>query len=110
MTGIEGKQQMARMLDLLRQSPPQEIGGLAVTAFEDLAQRNLLAGAAQGCDRRRRPATVLIFRFGEKARVALRPSGTEPKAKAYIEVTARRRVSRARRRPNGSSPGRRWTI
>src|SRR5262249_14326178 len=28
----------------------------------------------------------LIFRLGESARIALRPSGTEPKAKAYVEV------------------------
>src|SRR5262249_3021433 len=32
MTGIEGKQNMARMLDRLRATPPREIGGLAVTA------------------------------------------------------------------------------
>ena len=28
----------------------------------------------------------LIFQLGDNARIALRPSGTEPKAKAYIEV------------------------
>ncbi len=28
----------------------------------------------------------LVFKLGETARIALRPSGTEPKAKAYIEV------------------------
>src|SRR5262249_37308009 len=33
--GIEGKQNMARMLDRLRSSPPRSIGGLAVTGFED---------------------------------------------------------------------------
>jgi phosphoglucomutase len=27
-----------------------------------------------------------MFQLGDNARIALRPSGTEPKAKAYIEV------------------------
>ena len=36
MPGIEGKVLMARMLDRLRKSPPKKIGGLAVTAFDDL--------------------------------------------------------------------------
>src|SRR4051812_4852022 len=36
LTGIEGKSLMARMMDQLRRQPPAEIGGLAVTGFEDL--------------------------------------------------------------------------
>ncbi|MEI7684642.1 MAG: phospho-sugar mutase, partial [Planctomycetota bacterium] len=31
---------------------------------------------------------LLHFQLGEFARIALRPSGTEPKAKAYIEVSS----------------------
>ena len=87
MTGIEGKQQMAQMLDLLRQAPPKEIGGLAVTAFEDLQSENGWLGPLKGAtDRASR--NFLIFRLGDHARIALRPSGTEPKAKAYVEVAS----------------------
>jgi len=97
MSGIEGKQNMARMLDQLRKTPLKEIGGLAVTAFEDFRDEHGRMGPIKGAtDAASR--NVLLFRFGEEqgaegrpatgvgGRVALRPSGTEPKAKAYIEV------------------------
>jgi phosphoglucomutase/phosphomannomutase len=86
MTGIEGKTNMTRMLDALRKNPPQEIGGLAVTSLEDLRDENGRMGAFKGgTDYASR--NFLIFRLGE-AKVVLRPSGTEPKAKAYIEVSS----------------------
>ena len=85
MSGLAGKQTMARMLNLLRASPPREIGGLKVTAFEDLADENGRLGPFKG-DTDRAARNFLEFRMGERARLALRPSGTEPKAKAYIEV------------------------
>lgn len=85
MTGIEGKRDMARMLDTMRKSPPKEIAGLKVTAFEDLQDERGRLGPLKGAtDRASR--NVLLFRLGDRARIALRPSGTEPKAKAYIEV------------------------
>jgi phosphoglucomutase/phosphomannomutase len=86
MTGILGKANMARMLDALRAAPPREVAGLPVTVFEDLrderGQLGPLKGATDAAGR-----NFLIFRFGDRARLVLRPSGTEPKAKTYVEVS-----------------------
>ncbi len=90
--GLEGKQQMTRMLDRLRATPPRTLAGLAVTEFEDLRDENGRFGALRGAtDAAAR--NVLIFRCGERARVVLRPSGTEPKAKMYLEVCSPPRPS-----------------
>jgi phosphoglucomutase/phosphomannomutase len=83
--GIEGKENMARMLDRLRASPPEEIAGLRATAFEDLRNQDNWLGPIKGAtDLAAR--NFLIFHFGERARISVRPSGTEPKAKLYIEA------------------------
>jgi phosphoglucomutase/phosphomannomutase len=76
---------MARMLDRLREAPPKEVAGLALTGFEDLRDEKGRFGPLKGAtDYAAR--NVLLFQFGERARVALRPSGTEPKAKIYLEA------------------------
>jgi phosphoglucomutase len=85
LSGVLGKKNMVRMLDALRSSPPDKIGGLAVTAIADLRDESSHLGPIKGAtDFAAR--NVLLFQMGERARIALRPSGTEPKAKAYIEV------------------------
>jgi phosphomannomutase len=67
----------AQVMARLRAEPPAELGGLPVTELTDLA-----AGDGGSVPR----ADVLIFRL-PGARVVLRPSGTEPKIKCYIEIT-----------------------
>jgi phosphomannomutase len=67
----------AQVMRRLRADPPAQLGGLPVTDLTDLA-----AGDGSGAPR----ADVLIFRL-PAARVVLRPSGTEPKIKCYIEIT-----------------------
>ena len=65
------------------------IGGLPVTGFEDLRDENGRMGPIKGAtDFAGR--NFLIFRLGQdqSAKVVLRPSGTEPKAKAYLEVSS----------------------
>jgi phosphomannomutase len=59
----------------LRAALPAALGGSPVRGVTDLAQGGALP-----------PTDALILRL-DGARVVLRPSGTEPKLKAYLEVT-----------------------
>ncbi|HEX7186622.1 MAG TPA: phospho-sugar mutase, partial [Actinomycetes bacterium] len=60
----------------LRAEPPTSLGGRAVEQAEDLA-----AGSAD-----LPPTDGLRYRLADDGRVVVRPSGTEPKLKAYLEV------------------------
>ena len=76
----------ARVMSELRSSPPAAFGDEPVSGLTDLAGSPAADGApgAPGAPVPR--ADVLIFRL-PGARVVLRPSGTEPKIKCYIEIT-----------------------
>ncbi|MBX9677485.1 MAG: phospho-sugar mutase [Gemmataceae bacterium] len=97
MPGIEGRVNMGRMLETLRKNPPTKIGDRPVAAFDDLQREEGWMGPYRGAtDKAAR--NFLVFHLGDSARIALRPSGTEPKAKAYVEVSsapAKNGVSRA---------------
>ena len=74
-TGSE--QPIKRAMAALRDAPPTELAGAAVTAVHDLA-----AG-----DSDLPPADVMALELsGLGARVIVRPSGTEPKMKIYAEA------------------------
>jgi phosphomannomutase len=60
----------------LRSTPPTTLGGLSVEAVDDLAVATAALPATEG----------LRFRLAHGARVVVRPSGTEPKLKCYLEV------------------------
>ena len=64
---------IGKILSALTLNPPSDIAGLKVTEFEDLSKSSL-------------PTPGLRIRCGENVRVIIRPSGTEPKLKTYIEV------------------------
>ncbi|WP_028649722.1 phospho-sugar mutase [Nocardiopsis sp. CNT312] len=69
---------LSEVMRRLRERPPAVFGPLAVTGVEDFAEG---LGALA-------PTDALRFRLegGVWGRVTLRPSGTEPKLKAYAEV------------------------
>ena len=60
----------------LRTAPPTSLGGLAVLGVDDLALGSSSLPPTEG----------LRFRLEDGARVVVRPSGTEPKVKCYLEV------------------------
>lgn len=60
----------------LRGSPPQEIGGVAVTRADDLALGSESLPPTDG----------LRYYLQDDSRVIVRPSGTEPKLKVYLEA------------------------
>ncbi|MBT2595459.1 phospho-sugar mutase [Arthrobacter sp. ISL-72] len=64
------------MMNRLRVNPPESFGGSAVEAFRDLAEgsENLP------------PTDGLLYLTKDLSRVIIRPSGTEPKLKCYLEV------------------------
>jgi phosphomannomutase len=78
-------------LNRLRATPPTSLGGKTVERVDDLS-----AGS-----RHLPPTEGLRYRLSDGARVVVRPSGTEPKLKCYLEVVIRvadADVAAARRR------------
>jgi phosphomannomutase len=66
---------IASVMSALRADPPETVAGIAVTSFEDLAQG--------GSDLP--PTDGLGFTLASGARIIIRPSGTEPKVKCYLQ-------------------------
>ncbi len=98
MQGAEGRERIAAIQRLLRESPPERIGERAVTAFHDRQdERGPFGPIRSETDRASRD--VLVFELGEDARVVVRPSGTEPKTKVYVEVAGRPGASPSTERP-----------
>ncbi|MDE8667488.1 phospho-sugar mutase [Pseudarthrobacter sp. H3Y2-7] len=64
------------MMNRLRVSPPESFGSSAVEAFADLAEGSEHLPPTDG----------LLYLTRDQTRVIIRPSGTEPKLKCYLEV------------------------
>lgn len=87
--GIQGKEEMAKIMNSLRREEIQEIGGTKVEKIDDYEQRigkNMTTGQTYPLTLPR--SNVLRFSFQGGGFVTVRPSGTEPKIKFYISVKA----------------------
>lgn len=83
--GPEGASDMAAMMSSLREHAPERVGGFAVAQCIDYSQGAPMPVVNPSDEPQRLPeADVLEFRLADGSRVLFRPSGTEPKAKAYV--------------------------
>lgn len=89
--GKEGADEIQQMMKKFRVNPPKEIAGSPVIVIKDyqfLQQNNLLTGDRTELDFPE-SSNVLQFFTEDGTKVSVRPSGTEPKIKFYIEVRAK---------------------
>lgn len=78
--GLGGTARIAEALQRLTASPPASLGGLAVASVTDYRRgaehRPVWLGRAD----------VVSIGFGARGRAVVRPSGTEPKLKLYVDI------------------------
>ena len=85
--GKQGVEYIAQQMENFRVNPPQIINGVRVVVLEDynnLTSYNFELKQQQPLDFS--PSNVLIFKLADGTKIALRPSGTEPKIKYYFSV------------------------
>ncbi|MDN4754412.1 phospho-sugar mutase [Porphyromonadaceae bacterium W3.11] len=86
--GQSGAQEIKKMMDDFRSTPQKELAGAKVTQvldYSNLTGKYIESGETFKLDQ---PTTsnVLQYRAEDGTKLSIRPSGTEPKIKFYIEV------------------------
>jgi phosphomannomutase len=85
--GIDGLKEINQMMVDMRENPAKEINGQRVVMLEDYKKsiaKNLLTGEEEPLHIPK--SDVLIYYTEDGAKIAARPSGTEPKIKFYVSV------------------------
>jgi phosphoglucomutase len=87
--GKDGLEKMQKIMDQLRQNPPRELAGIPI-----LAQRDYLTGIRTDTQGNKKhmglpESDVLYYELSGGHWVCIRPSGTEPKIKLYVNTCAR---------------------
>ncbi len=86
--GKSGAEEIAQMMSDFRTNPPKEIAGSPVVIIKDyktLKLKNMASGDESVLDM---PTTSNVIQYftADGTKISVRPSGTEPKIKFYIEV------------------------
>ncbi len=86
--GKSGADEIVAMMKNFRENPPKEIAGSKVTLVKDYADLNCTDLTTGQITKMNFPTTSNVLQFFTEAgdKISIRPSGTEPKIKFYIEV------------------------
>lgn len=85
--GKSGADEIKSMMDNFRSNPPREIAGSKITKTKDFKSLKETDGEGNVTDiQMPEPSNVLQWYTADGTKVSVRPSGTEPKIKFYIEV------------------------
>ena len=85
--GKEGAEKIRKMMDTFRNDTPKSIAGISVVLKEDYHTGKRINLKENKTEHLTLPkADVLIFILEDDSRIAIRPSGTEPKIKFYFSV------------------------
>lgn len=93
--GAEGEQQIKDMMTRFRQQPPATLAGERVTRILDYQlsqEKNVSTGEVAAIAQPK--SDVLQFYTEQGSKISVRPSGTEPKIKFYISVSAELKTAR----------------
>lgn len=88
--GKEGAAEISEMMKNYRENPPKLVDGSKLVRIDDFktsVSKNLVGGEETQIDIPK--SNVLIFYTEDGARIAVRPSGTEPKIKFYFSVKSK---------------------
>jgi len=87
--GIQGKEEMAKIMDSLRQQEIHKLGGINIEKIDDYEQRiGKVSSTGLTYPLTLPRSNVLRFSFDGGGFVMVRPSGTEPKIKFYFSIKA----------------------
>lgn len=84
--GKSGQEELAVLLDTVRQDPPAEIAGKKFVLYEDYLTATATAITGDKLPIDLPKENVLKFILDDDSWIAIRPSGTEPKCKYYFGV------------------------
>jgi phosphoglucomutase len=89
MQGVAGLQDIKRIMDSLRKTPPVSLGGSKVVEVRDYKSGVVLNTTNNAVSATNLPVSdVLYYAMEDGAWACVRPSGTEPKIKLYFGVCA----------------------